>query len=135
MGAPLTIRVSFETCTPLEPVLGVVLKTAFGVPLFGINNRITGGSTLGDTRSQGIITCHFEQLPLMPGNYHIDLYLGDAFTDMDVVQDAVSFEVFATDVFGTGKLPPAAAGPLFMPARWTLEDAAAPKLFAVGSTK
>jgi lipopolysaccharide transport system ATP-binding protein len=133
MGTPLTIQVSFETCTPMEPVLGVVVKTALGVPLFGINNRITGGPSLDEICSQGVIRCHFEQLPLMPGNYHIDLYLGDAFTDMDVVQDAISFEVFATDVFGTGKLPPAVAGPLFMPARWTLEGTAASKAMPLGA--
>src|SRR2546426_8272601 len=38
----------------------------------------------------------------------------------DIVHEAISFDVLAADVFGTGQLPPPAAGPIYWPARWTL---------------
>jgi hypothetical protein len=58
----------------------------------------------------------------MPGKYYLDLYLGDAAGDVDVVKDAISFEVFPRDIFGTGKLPPASAGPFFVAADWIVQE-------------
>jgi hypothetical protein len=58
-------------------------------------------------------------LPLMPGTYSADLFLGDSYRDYDVVLDAISFEVVAADVFGSGRLPDADCGSVFWPASWT----------------
>jgi hypothetical protein len=55
----------------------------------------------------------------MPGTYSADLFLGDAYRDYDVVHDAISFEVVAADVFGSGRLPDANCGSVFWPASWT----------------
>src|SRR2546425_10372668 len=76
---------------------------------------------LNEVCGEAVITCHFDDLPLMPGKYYLDLFLvpGD---ERDVVRDAISFEGFARDWFGTGKLPLPADGPIFMPARFTLEE-------------
>ncbi len=121
MGCPLAIHVRFHADQPIHPVLGVVLKTAFGLSVFGITNRIMCAEALSQVCGEAVITCHFDNLPLMPGKYYLDLFLvpGD---ERDVVRDAISFEVFARDRFGTGKLPLPADGPIFMPARFTLEE-------------
>ena len=58
----------------------------------------------------------------MPGNYTIDLYLGDANGDFDVINEATSFEVLAADVTGSGRLPPSSLGPLYCDANWRLLD-------------
>ena len=57
----------------------------------------------------------------MPGIYSIDLYLGNEVNDLDVVYDAISFDVLPDDVFQSGKIPPSAAGHLVLPATWTVE--------------
>ena len=119
---------------PIQPVLGVVVKTGFGFRLFGINNRIVAGQTLNEVSTEAVITCQFDRMPLMPGTYYLDLYLGDPFGDIDVVTDAISFEVFPSDVFGTGRLPPQLAGPLFLSAHWTLKDTALSPSFAIGTS-
>src|SRR5262249_16387708 len=99
-----------------------VVKTAFGLSLFGMNNRVMHAKPLREVQGEAVITIQFEEPPLMPGKYYLDLYLGDAVEEKDVVKDAISFEVFPRDVFGTGKLPHPAAGPVIMPARWDLEE-------------
>jgi len=70
--------------------------------------------------ANGIVTCHFERLPLVPGTYSIDLWLGDEHTAIDAIFDAVSFDVTPADVFGSGKLPHAGMGSVFWPATWSL---------------
>jgi lipopolysaccharide transport system ATP-binding protein len=122
MGGPLTIRVDFESPErPLKPpVLGVVIKTSVGTPVLGINNRILPAPPPAAGLKQGSIVCHFDSIPLMPGRYLLDLYLGDNYVDLDIVQDAISFQVCAADVFGTGQIPPSAAGPVCWPAAFTI---------------
>jgi hypothetical protein len=56
----------------------------------------------------------------MPGTYLVDLYFGNESRDLDVVQEAIAFEVVPSDVFGSGKLAPSAAGPIFWPATFDL---------------
>ena len=122
MGETIRIRVKFAAdSNPLGPVLGVAIKDSLGVPVMGVNNRFIYGYEFRDRIRGGAITCHLERIPLMPGHYHIDLYFGDADQDFDIVQDAISFDITPADVFKSGKLPSTAVGPLFWPAKWTLQ--------------
>src|SRR5690606_35960800 len=104
-----------------SPVLGVVVKSSFGSAVFGIDNRIVAGFEFPEQTGSGSITCLIDSLPLMPGRYTLDLWLGDRQRSLDAVKDAATFQVVASNVTGTGKLPPANCGPVFWPARWELE--------------
>jgi lipopolysaccharide transport system ATP-binding protein len=122
MGSSLSIHVDFDVKGfPTRPVLGVVIKTDLGTPLFGVNNRFIPGFEFGSVGSPSTISCHLGTLPLMPGTYLVDLYLGNESRDLDVVHEAVAFEVVPADVFGSGKLPPSVVGPIFVPATWKLQ--------------
>lgn len=125
MGDPLEIRVRFDASMPLRPVLGVVVKTSMGLPLFGINNRLVPAYQFEECTATGMIACRFDSLPLMPGSYQIDLFFGDQFRDVDAVREAISFDVLPADVFGSGKLPGTEAGPFCLPASWTLDSESA----------
>jgi lipopolysaccharide transport system ATP-binding protein len=122
MGSPLAVHVLFRSDAPIYPVLGVVVKTPMGVSLFGINNRTIHAKNIRKVLGEAVITLQFDHPPLMPGKYYLDLYLGDPAQELDVVKEAILFEVFPRDVFGTGKLPHPGAGPIIVPARWELED-------------
>ena len=122
IGSPLSVEVAFRSAQPLRPTLRVTVKTAQGMPLFGVSNRWTYSGFDGPQLIEGTITCGFASLPLMPGTYSMDLYFGDFADithDLDVVKDAISFEVYAVDIHGTGSLPPAIDGPIIWPASWT----------------
>jgi lipopolysaccharide transport system ATP-binding protein len=127
MGSPFAVRVEFAAPDPVRPILGVVVRTADGSPIFAVSNRWTHDGWDARGGRSGTITCRFESLPLMPGTYLLDLFFGDfgdTTRDLDVVSQAISFEVIATDVLGTGLLPPAADGPVFWTAKWTSDVAA-----------
>jgi lipopolysaccharide transport system ATP-binding protein len=121
MGADLEAQVGFDlTQTSLSPVLGVAVKSSHGHTLFGINNRIIPGCRFDHMSSRGMITCRIEKLPLMPGTYYLDLYFGDDHRDIDVILEAASFDVQTADVFRSGKIPPESAGPIFVPATFSI---------------
>jgi lipopolysaccharide transport system ATP-binding protein len=124
MGAPFEAIADFSAPHPIRPILGITLKTAEGLPLFGVSNRWTNQGVDNQRVSSGRVTCRFERLPLMPGTYLLDLYFGDfgdPSRDLDVVRDAISFEVAPADVLGTGILPRPTDGPVFWPATWTFD--------------
>jgi hypothetical protein len=123
MGAPLSVQVAFSVAQPIRPILGVIVKTAQGAPIFGVSNRWTYQGADAAATSGGTIACNFEGLPLNPGTYLLDLYFGefaDLTRDLDIVMDAISFEVFAVDLYGTGMLPAQYAGPISCSANWEL---------------
>jgi lipopolysaccharide transport system ATP-binding protein len=122
MMAPLEIRVSYAANRPLRPVLGAVVKTSYGASVFCASDRFCDQLIRCEPLARGTVICAIEELPLMPGNYTVDLYLGDANGDFDVIYEATSFEVLAADVTGSGRLPPSSLGPLYCDAKWRLLD-------------
>ena len=127
MGAPLRATVEFRAPRPIRPVLGLNLRTAEGASLFGVSNRWTNEGADTPRVATGTITCAFDSLPLMPGTYQIDVHLGDfsdPSRDLDVIRDAISFEVIPADLLGTGMLPSSGSGPIFWTARWINGSAA-----------
>ena len=126
MGTALHVQVAYDSDASIRPVLGLVVKNNYGAPIFGINNRLVPGYQFEHASAAGSVTCHLAALPLMPGTYTIDLYLGDAYQDVDVIYDAATFDVIAADVLGGGKLPGIECGPIVWPATWTYEPSATP---------
>jgi lipopolysaccharide transport system ATP-binding protein len=121
MGGGMTVSVKFARDErPFQPVLGVVVKTAIGAPVFGVNNRFIKSCNPLKAQSSGTIQCYLPNLPLMPGTYSLDLYLGDNLQNFDTVINALTFDIVAADVYGTGKLPPAGTGPIFWNALWSM---------------
>ena len=126
MGSQLSIQVRFSSkLEPVYPILGVVLKNKSGAEIFGVNNRFIPGYRSTEPISDGMITCHFSNLPLMPGRYLVDLYFGNDHMDLDIIHESVSFDVTPADVFRSGKLPPASVGQIFWPATWSIENSQA----------
>jgi lipopolysaccharide transport system ATP-binding protein len=122
MGAPFEAIVDFSAPHAIRPILGITLKTAEGMPLFGVSNRWTNQGVNNSRAPSGKVTCRFEHLPLMAGTYLLDLYFGDfgdPSRDLDIIRDAISFEVVPADLLGTGMLPRPTDGPIFWPATWT----------------
>jgi lipopolysaccharide transport system ATP-binding protein len=124
MGSALMVKVSFDCDSRLlHPVLAVAIKTAHHAPLFEVSNKYITEFLFPQRVSAGTITCRLDHLQLMPGTYYLDLSFGtELVCDMDVVHEAISFEVTPADVFGSGKLPPGVAGPLFWPAKFELQS-------------
>jgi lipopolysaccharide transport system ATP-binding protein len=120
-----TARIEVEVAldSPLPDVtLGVVVKDAYHAPVFGVNNKVTACPPQPTPLKAGTVVCRLAELPLMPGTYPLDLYFGSRTQDFDVVSNAVELTVLPADVFGTGKLPPPAAGNVCWPATWEIHS-------------
>jgi hypothetical protein len=92
------------------------------MPLFAVSNRWTNDGADSQPKMSGTIGCNFEWLPLMPGTYVLDLFLGDfgdPYRVLDYIVEAISFEVVPADLLRTGMLPRSTDGPIFWPATWT----------------
>jgi hypothetical protein len=126
MGESLSVSVAFVCdSNPIIPVLGLVIKNSHGVAIFGVNNKFIGGYRFEKRITAGVISCRLDDLPLLPGRYSLDIYLGDGLQDVDVIIDAISVEVLSADVFGTGQLPPAGTSLIFWPASFALTNGSA----------
>jgi len=123
IGDSLTISVTYQSETAsLRPVLGVVVKNSMGVALFGTDNRIQAEFLPTRPCSCGKIELTFDSLPLYPGVYTIDLYMGDEVRSLDSIESAMSFEVTSSNYMGAGKLPSSGCGSFLVKGSWFLQD-------------
>jgi lipopolysaccharide transport system ATP-binding protein len=135
-GSSLSIHVDLDVKEPvIEPILNVAIKTDLGTPLFGVNSRDTSVDGFGKVQGAAKISCHLEDLPLMPGTYLVDLAFGNERRDLDVVYSAIAFDVVPGDMFGTGNLPPKAAGPIFWPATWDRKAGSEPHVMLTAASE
>lgn len=122
IGDSIRIHVAFITpaTAPLaSPVLGVVVKNNLGVPVAAVNMRMTG-----DVRpsriANGTIICELDAVPLAPGRYTVDAWLGDGPIDVDAIECAAAFEIEATDYYGSGVPPFGHLGHLVLKPTWAV---------------
>jgi lipopolysaccharide transport system ATP-binding protein len=120
MGDPLTILMSFEVARPLRPVVAFMLKTVQGVPVCSLNDRFSMQLSECKMVTEGLVACEIDRLMLMPGQYNIDVSFGDLGAEMDVISDAISFDVLPADLLGSGRLQPSSQGPMFCAGTWKL---------------
>lgn len=75
-------------------VLGVVIKDNFDTPMIGVNNKHYTDAVLNINKvSSGTISVAFRNMALLPGNYRVDLFLGDSVVDLEVLENALSFSI------------------------------------------
>lgn len=123
IGEPLTISIAFHSArASFRPVLGAVIKNSFGAALFGTDNRIQAEFLPPRPYSTGTIELTFDSLPLVPGTYSIDLYLGNETHSLDSIESAFTFDVTLSNYMGTGKLPPSHCGPFLMRGKWVIQE-------------
>jgi lipopolysaccharide transport system ATP-binding protein len=122
MGTRLVVAVNFCSTAAFAPILGVTVKNIQGLSILRASNLLVGALDIAQRQSSGTISCIFDNLPLLPGRYTIDLTLGDGFRDLDAVAEAITFEVMPSDVFGTGRLPPPGSAVVFWPASFALTN-------------
>jgi lipopolysaccharide transport system ATP-binding protein len=75
-------------------VLGILIKDVFDNPLIAINNRHYKEFVSGFRKiDKGTFSVKMDELPLLPGKYSIDLFLGNKITDIESVTNALTFNI------------------------------------------
>jgi len=116
MGEGISIQVDFSGTRRFRPNINFTIKNYFGVPVFSISTRVQKRFQTEEAITAGTLICHLRDLPLLQGNYLVDIYLGEEYANLDIVYDAISFEVLPADVFDSGQVPTTHDGTIFWPA-------------------
>lgn len=115
MGCCLEIRVHFKTSTKLEaPVLGVILRDNQNVPVIGVNNKHYVVNITTQAVSEGNIFMIVPYLTLFAGIYHLDIHLGNAFQDIEVLRDCFQLTVEPMKFTSSGEIPDKKINRLFI---------------------
>jgi lipopolysaccharide transport system ATP-binding protein len=78
-------------------VLGVLIKDSYENPLIAINNRHYDKFALAfQNVKKGKFILKLLDLPLLPGEYFVDIFLGDKLVDLEIITDALSFTIDPT---------------------------------------
>jgi lipopolysaccharide transport system ATP-binding protein len=123
MGDSAFFELFFQSSRPIRPCFGLTVKTERGFRVFHVSDRDSNQLANCEPVFNGIVVCEIPDLLLMPGRYAVDLWLEDfsVIARLDMIADAVSFEVVSSDIFGTGRLPPPAEGAMLVRASWRFD--------------
>jgi hypothetical protein len=126
LGADITIEIAYDTggeTTLRSPVMGVIVHHALLGAVGGVNTRMTGFEPDCTKSQKGLIRCTLKRPPLLPGEYLIDVWLGDGPADVDTVAGALNLILEPTDVYGSGRTPFAHLGTMYFDPVWHFEEA------------
>ena len=125
-GDDVEIRLEYEAqAAPSNVMVAVGVNGLLGEPLFLCSMQLTGERVAAAPLS-GTFVCTIPRLPLAAGRYSVNIYAEVNGVLADWVRDAATFDVVASDFFGTGQLPPGAHGHFLVDHSWSFrEDLAA----------
>ena len=117
----LHVRVGFRSPTPLKPpVLGLIVSSKFGQPIFGSNTRMTGDEWHPEPMTSGVFVARRDDVPLCNDTYKISAWLGDGTQDYDTQLDAIIFE-FTGGRYHPRATAPEVSGSVSLPWAWDLQ--------------
>src|SRR5262249_31732611 len=116
----LSLAIHFESPFPIDPVVGVVVSSHQGTPLFGSNPLVHGEGYQSARVRQGVATLRIPDLPLHSGSYRLSVWLSDGHhTIYDKKADVLVFE-FVSPYVLPGGLSTDTIGPYRTRGQWTL---------------
>ena len=117
-GESLELRLKYECSNNLKsPYFGFTFMNHLGARLFTVQTAQNHGS-IEVLPESGEVVCRIPRFPLAPGHYTISIGAGAQGQTIDVLEQALGFEVHHTDVFGTGVLLPAQHSSFLVDSKW-----------------
>jgi hypothetical protein len=116
------VEVWFDLARPIRPCLAFTVKTDRGYRIFHLSDRYEQRLSSCAPMRSGSVSCEIPELPLLAGRYWLDIWLEDAalWEPLDMIEDAVAFDVTSSDLFGAGRLPPSMFGPVVQRGIWSI---------------
>lgn len=121
----LSLLVDFNSEVYIEDlVLGVVIKNKMDIPLVGINNKHYNCKLNQQRIRQGKIEFQINDLNLFPGEYKIDVFVGDGYRDIEKITDQIMFKVISEDqnVLNQYKIPSNLNNVYYKKVQWRLKN-------------
>ncbi len=110
----------YRAASPLRDVqvsVGFASQTGEGALIL---DSELAGSAIAEAPAEGVLRCHLDRVPLLPGRYSLNLYVTVAGQIADWVRDAVQLEVADGDFYGSGRLPPPGYGSVAVDHAWSV---------------
>ena len=105
-GQNIVIIVTCSSVVAGHVYLGFVISTMDGSAVLNANNRYQKNDLILEAATPTRITCDLGSVPLMEGQYTLNLYLGDESKDYHIIENALQIEVYERDIWGNGSSPP-----------------------------
>jgi lipopolysaccharide transport system ATP-binding protein len=129
MGARLQIEITVEGFDAIrDPAVDITVGMD-GIPtLFRISSRMLPLDAAHARRSTETIVLDVPSLPLMPGNYQMNLQVKEGTRVVDAVRRAAEFTVVPVDFLGTGYRVVPQDGKVFVPWEWEVRPSTADRV-------
>jgi lipopolysaccharide transport system ATP-binding protein len=106
MGAPLTFRISFRTDHAVPVMdLTLIFNDHLGRCVLELCSLYQHDRPIADHGGEHTFCCEIPSLTLLPGTYHVSVYLDINRVNVDRVEDVVRLNVLESDYYGGGRLP------------------------------
>lgn len=119
LGGKCTFELSFQSQgLPRGLSFCISLSTPQGQRIGVLHSRIHS-RMISSGEQSGTVRCVVDHLPLLPGEYTVDVSVGTWDRVLDSVDGAARIAILPTDYFGTGELPNSQQGVLALKSCWT----------------
>jgi hypothetical protein len=124
-GSPLDVVIDLMTDRPLpDTSVGLIFVNELRQRIFSLHTKYQS-HLIFDCTSHTTLRCRVTSVPLIPGEYWIDIALASKDKVIERIEAAAKLKVSFSDVFGTGLLPNANQGAIAIPCAWSVESAEA----------
>jgi hypothetical protein len=121
IGDSVTFKVETNfDATVLDVRCGLHIYNELGSRVLTLHSYIQSTNRF-DVPRVGTFVCHVPELSLLPGPYSVVIGLASGQGHLDRVEPAMHFEVFASDFFGSGRLPRQGDGVFAVRAAWRMD--------------
>lgn len=103
-GMDLNIKIDYECKSKaINPIINIKIKNSLQQEIVNLLSRIAHPGVL-KLEDRGSIICNMPKLPLMQGNYDVDILLKYDYDLTDSIENVISLQVEKGDFYGTGKI-------------------------------
>jgi len=121
-GDNFTIKIDLDVQQKiLNPRIAVYVKSNLGQTLFRLYN-IDSPQCLGCIEKHASIYCSIKNIPLLPGNYYLNLWIADQFNTHDFVEHAYNLIIWKSARLSTLNTPESGyPGNVFVEHKWKMD--------------
>jgi len=123
-GQEVDFRIYYE-CRDNRPARNVGASIGISSAAGGFVSLLSSSLTdqpFTELSNRGVVSCRVKKLPLAPGTYTLNLIIRQNEIVEDWIQEAVNITIEAGDFYGTGRMPPATHGGVFIDQSWSLHE-------------
>jgi lipopolysaccharide transport system ATP-binding protein len=89
------VFIKFDTEFPFQDlVVGLLINNKENTPIMAVNNKHYLDSRINkDEIKKGIVSVEIENFNLFPGDYKLDVFIGDGYVDKEKIEEKIFFKV------------------------------------------